>query len=214
MTKQDKSIEGDAELQRRPDGKIEAMPPQTAAALPPRTIVLIGLMGAGKSCVGRKLAARIGRPFLDADTEIEQAAGCTIAEIFAKMGEAAFRDGERRVMARLLDGAPAVLASGGGAFVDPATRALVLSKGVSVWLRADLDLLVKRTAGRDHRPLLNKGDPREALRALMEKRYPIYAEAAITVDTLDQPAEATVDRVLAALQAHARSAAPMPVSAI
>jgi shikimate kinase len=193
MTKMGKSTDSVMELQRR------------AEPAPERTIVLIGLMGAGKTCVGRKLAARVGRPFVDADAEIELAAGCTIAEIFDRLGEAAFRDGERRVMARLLDGKPSVLASGGGAFVDPGTRGLIAEKAVSVWLRADLDLLVKRTAGRDHRPLLKNGDPREALRALMEKRYPIYAEADLTVDTLDQPADATVERVLAALVEHARS---------
>jgi|SRR5579862_2730020 len=198
MTKSDKSTDSEVDLQRRPE------------ALPDRTIVLIGLMGAGKTCVGRRLAARIGRPFVDADAEVEQAAGCTISEIFERLGEAAFREGERRVMARLLDGKPCVLASGGGAFVDPETRRLIAGKTVSVWLRADLDLLVKRTAGREHRPLLRNGDPREALRALMEKRYPIYAEADLVVDTLDQPAEATVDRVLAAL--HTRVAQPVTVS--
>jgi shikimate kinase len=193
MTKMDKSNDSGVDLQRRPE------------SVPERAIVLIGLMGAGKTCVGRKLAARIGRPFVDADAEIELAAGCTISEIFERMGEAAFRNGERRVMARLLDGGPAVLASGGGAFIDPETRRLIAAKAISVWLRADLELLVKRTSGREHRPLLSKGDPREALRVLMEKRYPIYAEADVVVDTLDQPAEATVERVLAALAAHAPS---------
>jgi len=193
MTKMDKSNDSGVDLQRRPE------------SVPERTIVLIGLMGAGKTCVGRKLAARIGRPFVDADAEIELAAGCTISEIFERMGEAAFRNGERRVMARLLDGGPAVLASGGGAFIDSETRRLIAAKAISVWLRADLELLVKRTSGREHRPLLSKGDPREALRVLMEKRYPIYAEADVVVDTLDQPAEATVERVLAVLAAHAPS---------
>jgi shikimate kinase len=192
MTKMGKSSDSDDDLQRRGE------------QIPLRTIVLIGLMGAGKSCVGRRLAARIGRPFVDADAEIELAAGCTIAEIFDKLGEAAFREGERRVMARLLEGKPSVLASGGGAFIDPDTRKLIAAKGVSVWLRADLEVLVKRTAGREHRPLLQKGDPHVVLRNLMEKRHPIYAEADLIVDTADQPADATVDRVLAALRTHAQ----------
>jgi len=192
MTKMGKSSDSDGDLQRRDE------------TIPERTIVLIGLMGAGKSCVGRRLAARIGRPFVDADAEIELAAGCTIAEIFDKLGEAAFREGERRVMARLLDGKPCVLASGGGAFIDPDTRRLIAARAVSVWLRADLDVLVKRTAGREHRPLLSAGDPREVLSRLMDKRHPIYAEADLTVDTADQPADATVDNVLAALRTIAR----------
>lgn len=162
---------------------------------PDRTVVLVGLMGAGKSCVGRRLAARLGVPFLDADTEFEAAAGCTISEYFAKYGEPAFRDGERRVIQRLLDGPPCVLATGGGAFCDPETRARIRQGGISVWLRADLDLLVKRTAGRDHRPLLKTGDPREILARLMEARYPLYAEADIIVDTTDDIPEVTVEAV-------------------
>jgi len=199
MTKVSQSNDSGEEPQRRATGISD---PWAG-----RTIVLVGLMGAGKSCVGRRLATRIGRPFIDADAEIEQAAGCTIAEIFDKMGEAGFREGERRVMARLLEGPPSVLASGGGAFIDPDTRRLIASKGISVWLRAELDVLVKRTAGRDHRPLLKTGDPREALSRLMEKRHPIYAEADLTIDTADQPADATVDRVLAALRTN-----PVPAS--
>lgn len=205
MTKASKSIDSDEDPQRRTEGRSD---PWAG-----RTIVLVGLMGAGKSCVGRRLAARIGRPFVDADAEIELAAGCTIAEIFDRLGEAGFREGERRVMARLLDGAPSVLASGGGAFIDPDTRRLIAGKGISVWLRAELDVLVKRTAGRDHRPLLKSGDPREALSRLMEKRHPIYAEADVTIDTADQPADATVDRVLAALRANpAPASRPVAVS--
>ncbi len=167
---------------------------------PARSIVLIGLMGAGKSCIGRRLAQRLNLPFRDADSEIEQAAGCSVADIFALYGEAAFRDGERRVIARLLDGPPGVLALGGGAFIDTETRALVRQKSVSVWLRAGLDLLVQRTAGRGHRPLLNQGDPREILERLMAQRYPVYAEADIVVDARDEPPEATTERVLAALE--------------
>ena len=164
-----------------------------------RPIVLVGLMGAGKSCVGRRLGARLGLPFLDADTEFEAAAGCTIADYFACHGEAAFREGERKVIARLLDGPRCVLATGGGAFCDPRTRARIKAGALSVWLRAELDLLVKRTAGRDHRPLLKQGDPREILGRLMAIRYPLYAEADLTVDTTDEPADNTVDQALAAL---------------
>ena len=167
--------------------------------LPPRTIVFVGLMGAGKSCVGRRLAARLGLPFIDADAEIEAAAGLSVAEIFARYGEQAFREGERKVMARLLDGERSVLATGGGAFIDPGTRQLIGEKAISIWLSADLELLIKRTAGRDHRPLLKTGDPRVILRRLMDQRYPVYAQADITVESRDQPPEQTVDAVLLAL---------------
>ncbi len=166
-----------------------------------RPIVLVGLMGAGKSCVGRRQAARLGRAFLDADSEFEAAADCTISDYFARHGEAAFRDGERKVIARLLDGPQCVLATGGGAFCDPATRARIAAAAVSLWLRADLDLLVRRTAGRDHRPLLRQGDPREVLERLMARRYPLYAEADVIVDTTDEAPDTTVDQVLAALAA-------------
>lgn len=166
---------------------------------PSRSIVLVGLMGAGKSCIGRRLAQRLGLPFADADIEIERAAGCSISDIFALYGEAAFRDGERRVIARLLGGPRQVVALGGGAFMDAETRALLRERAVSVWLRADLDLLVRRTAGRSHRPLLNQGDPRATLERLMAQRYPVYGEADIIVDTRDEPPEKTTERVLDAL---------------
>jgi shikimate kinase len=173
--------------------------PQLPRALD-RTVVLVGMMGAGKSCIGRRLASRTGLAFIDADTEIEKAAGCTVAEIFARYGAAAFRDGERRVMARLLQEKPAILAAGGGAFVDPDTRALIRTHAISVWLRADLETLVARTKGRSHRPLLNSGDPRATLASLMDVRYPIYAEADITVDTgVDNPT-LTCTRVLTAIE--------------
>lgn len=162
-----------------------------------RTVVLVGLMGAGKSCVGRRMAARLGLDFVDADVEFETAAGCTISDYFARFGEASFREGERKVISRLLDGAPVILATGGGAFVDPATRERIKQTGISVWIRADLDLLIKRTSGRDHRPLLKQGDPREILKRLMEARYPIYAEADIIVDSSDEAPEVTVARVMA-----------------
>jgi len=164
-----------------------------------QTVVLVGLMGAGKSCIGRRLAQRLNMPFVDADTEIEQAAGCSIAEIFSQYGEAAFRDGERRVMARLLQGEPIILAAGGGAFMDADTRKLIHDHAISVWLRANLDTLAARTKGRTHRPLLNNDDPRETLEQLMEVRYPVYAEADITVDTgIDNP-NVTCARVIEAL---------------
>ena len=166
---------------------------------PGRSIVLVGLMGAGKSSVGRRVASRLGLPFFDADAEIEQAAGCSISDLFERYGEAAFRAGERRVMHRLLTGPRAVIATGGGAFIDPDTRALIAQRGLSVWLRADLDVLARRIAGRDHRPLLRAGDPRTILSGLMETRHPIYAEADLVVDSLDQPTEITVTAVLRAL---------------
>lgn len=165
-----------------------------------RTIVLVGLMGAGKSCVGRRLAARLGVDFIDSDAEFEIAAGCSISDYFAKHGEAAFRDGERKVIARLMEGAPCIMATGGGAFVDPDTRARIKEGALSVWIRADLDLLVKRTSGRDHRPLLKTGDPREILGRLMDARYPIYAEADIVVDSTDEPPEVTVAKILRELE--------------
>ncbi|WP_414638339.1 shikimate kinase [Azospirillum sp.] len=169
----------------------------------PRTVVLVGLMGAGKSAIGRRLAAKLGLPFLDADAEIEAAAGCTIEEIFARDGEAGFRAGERKIIARLLTESPVhVLATGGGAFMDPQTRALIRERGLSVWLRADLDILLARTARRTNRPLLKKGDPREILSRLMEQRYPVYAEADLTVESDENPPEYTVERVLEALEAH------------
>jgi shikimate kinase len=167
-----------------------------------RTLVLVGLMGAGKSCVGRRLAARLHLSFVDADAEFEVAAGCTISDYFARFGEAAFRQGERKVIARLLDGPPVILATGGGAFCDPETRARIKASGLSVWIRADLDLLVKRTAGRDHRPLLKQGDPREILGRLIDLRYPLYAEADLIVDSTDDVPDVTVSRVMDTLAQH------------
>jgi len=168
----------------------------------PRTVALVGLMGAGKSCIGRRLAARLGLEFVDADTAFEAAAGCTIAEYFARHGEAAFREGERKVIARLLDEGPVILATGGGAFIDPTTRARMREGATTLWLRAELPLLLKRTVGRDHRPLLRQGDPAEILGRLMAARYPIYAEADLVVDSTDEAPEATVARVLVHLAAH------------
>jgi shikimate kinase len=184
----------------------------TTTALTGRTIVLIGLMGAGKSSIGRRLASRLAIPFVDADAEIEAAAGCTIAEFFERHGEAAFRDGERRVIARLLGDPPQVLATGGGAFVDPDTRALVADKALSVWLRAELDLLVKRCGRRDTRPLLRDGNSRDILAKLIDERYPIYAETDIIVDTDDSPHETMVDRIIDALESYQRDGAGDPAS--
>ncbi len=148
-----------------------------------RTVVLIGLMGAGKSSVGRRLAETLGAAFRDSDDEIVAAAGMDIPDIFAEMGEAEFRTGERRVIARLLDGPPHVLATGGGAFMNAQTRALIAARAVSVWIRADLDTLVERTGRKDNRPLLRDGDPRAILARLMGERHPVYAQADITVDS-------------------------------
>ncbi|WP_421938205.1 shikimate kinase [Pelagibius sp.] len=159
-------------------------------------------MGAGKSCIGRNLAAALDLPFVDADKEIEAAAGCSIEDIFAEHGEEAFRAGERRVIARLLNEPTMVLATGGGAFMDPQTRKLIHECATSVWLRADLDLLLRRTARRNNRPLLKRGDPRQILSDLIEQRYPVYAEADITVDSVDGPPEATLARVIEGLRAY------------
>lgn len=167
---------------------------------PGRTVVLVGLMGAGKSAIGRRLARRLDLPFIDADAEIEAAAGSTIEEFFEQHGEAAFRAGERRVIARLLDGEPHVLATGGGAFMDAETRSLVKSRGISIWLNADLDTLVDRVIRRNNRPLLKGGDERQILSDLMAVRNPVYAEADIAVASVDQPLGEMTDRVADALR--------------
>jgi shikimate kinase len=165
-----------------------------------RSIVLVGLMGSGKSAIGRRLAARIGMEFVDADSEIEEAAGLSINDIFEVHGEQAFRDGERRVIARLLSKPPHVLATGGGAFIDPETRKRVKECAFSIWLRADLDVLLRRVSRRDNRPLLKVENKEEVLRQLIEERYPIYEEADIIVQSQDGPHEETVNDVIAALK--------------
>ncbi len=170
-------------------------------ALAGRSIVLVGLMGSGKTSIGRRLAARLGLPFRDADAEIEAAAGSTITELFSRYGEQAFRDGERRVIRRLLAGDPLVLAFGGGAFIDPETRAVVREEAVSVWLRCTLPVLIRRVAGRSHRPMLHGGDPAEIMQRLMNLRYPVYAEADVIVDCTDEPPDTTTGQVLDALVA-------------
>jgi shikimate kinase len=162
-----------------------------------RTLVLVGLMGAGKSAVGRRLAKALGAPFADADEEIVTAAGMSIPDIFAAYGEGEFRELERRVVARLLVGPPMIVALGGGAFIDPQTRARVKARARSVWLRADLDTLVSRTARKKStRPLLMQGDPRQILAALIERRYPVYAEADHILDTAEQPPEQIVEAIV------------------
>jgi len=168
-----------------------------------RPVVLVGLMGAGKTSVGQRLAEMLGAGFADSDVEVERAAGMTIPEIFECLGEAHFRDGERRVLARLLSGPPGVLATGGGAFMNAGTRALIAERGVSVWLKADLETLVARTAGRTHRPLLNTGDPRATLRRLIAERHPVYAEADVTVESAPARShDEMARRILEALARH------------
>ncbi|MDX1422638.1 MAG: shikimate kinase [Kiloniellales bacterium] len=192
------------------------MPPsddQQPLAAPERSIVLVGLMGAGKSSIGRRLGQRRDCPFVDADKEIETAAGCSIEEIFERHGEAAFRDGERRVIARLLAGPRQVLATGGGAFMDPRTRAAVRRHGLSVWLRADLELLVRRTGRRDNRPLLKGKDSRVILQDLIEERYPVYAEADVAIDIDDSPPDVTTSRVCAAIETYLGAEADLSIGA-
>ena len=167
-----------------------------------RSVVLVGLMGAGKTTVGRRLAARLGIPFRDADAEVERAAGITVAELFARYGEAEFRRGEQGVIRRLLSGPPIVLATGGGAFMDEATRATVRRQAVSVWLRCPLDVLERRVSGRHHRPLLREGRPREVLSALMTRRHPVYAEADLVVDCSENSVDHTTEQALDALSRH------------
>jgi shikimate kinase len=164
-----------------------------------RTVALIGMMGAGKSSIGRRLASRLGAPFHDADSEIEAAAGCTINEIFARFGETEFRDGERRVILRLLGQPPHVLATGGGAILDATTRAQIAQNAVSVWLRAPLDLLLARVGRRDSRPLLKSGNAREKLERLLAEREPFYAQANVVIDAANGPHGVAVERILAAL---------------
>jgi len=180
---------------------IQAMSSPSPLSLP-RTVALVGLMGAGKSAIGKRLAMRLGLPFVDADEEIERAAGCTIAEFFENYGEAEFRLGERRVIARLLEDPPHVLSTGGGSYMDAQTRTMMRAKAITVWLRADLDVLFDRVRRRGHRPLLRGGDPKEILGRLMTERYPVYAEADIVVESTAQPVERTTEEVIDALRQH------------
>ena len=176
-------------------------------ALRRKTIALVGLMGVGKSSIGRRLAIALGLPFRDADTEVEEAAGRSIPDIFAELGEPAFRDGERRVIARLLEDEPHVLATGGGAFMNDQTRALIKNKAVSVWLKGDLEVLARRVSRKSDRPLVAGKDPLEVLRAQAAVRYPFYAQADITVETGETPHQTAVEAILAALRDHLKDAA-------
>jgi shikimate kinase len=171
------------------------------APLRHRTIALVGLMGVGKSSVGRRLASALNLPFRDADAEVEAAAGRSVSDIFIDMGEAAFREGERRVIARLLDQEPHVLATGGGAFMNEQTRELIRSKAVSVWLKADIEVLARRVSRKDNRPLLSGKDPVAVLQAQADARYPVYEQADIIVETGDAAHHVTVEQVINALSA-------------
>ena len=186
------------------EGETERAPDRRAAqlvqALGGRSIVLIGLMGSGKTSTGRRLAQQLGLEFADADAEIEAAAGMSITEIFTRHGEAYFRDGERRVMARLLNEGPRVLATGGGAFMHEETRARIAASGISIWLKADLDVIWRRVRKRSHRPLLQGGDPEQTLRTLLEQRYPVYARADITVISRDGPQDLAVEEAIEGLE--------------
>jgi shikimate kinase len=187
-----------------------ATPNETAnavrAALGTRSIVMVGLMGCGKSAIGKRLASRLSLPFVDADEEIEVAAAKTINEIFADHGEEHFRDGERKVIARLLGNGPQVLATGGGAFMSEETRENIARSGVSVWLRAELPVLMRRVLKRDTRPLLKSDDPEAVMRGLIETRYPVYALADVTVESRDVAHEAIVDEIIQMLAKSERLA--------
>ena len=191
------------------DAEAAIPPAPILAALGGRSIVLVGIMGVGKSSVGRRLAARLSIPFVDADTEIENAAKMTIPEIFARHGEAYFRSGEARVIARLLESGPQVLATGGGAFMNEETRSLIKAKGVSIWLNAEFDVLLRRTSKRkSDRPLLQTEDPAQTLQALLAEREPTYALADLTVQSREVPHEAIVADVMKALAVYLKDAAP------
>ena len=184
------------------EGPFKEGPGLVADLVIDRPIALVGLMGAGKSTVGRRLAAALKLPFLDADHEIERAAGLSVAEIFARHGEAEFRRGERSVITRLLNDPPHVLATGGGAFMDPDTRAAMREKAITIWLKAPLEELLRRVGKRDDRPLLKTGDPRAVMRKLMEERYPVYAEADLAVESSASPHNAAVLAVIEALKSY------------
>jgi shikimate kinase len=171
------------------------------AALGSRSVVLVGMMGAGKSSIGRRLAGRLAIPFADADSEIETAAGMSIPDIFSTYGEPYFRSGETRVIARLLESGPQVLATGGGAFMNADTRAAIAARGISIWLKAEFDVLMRRIKRRQDRPLLKTEDPGETLRALMAERYPVYEQADVTIVSREVPHEKIVDEIVTALAA-------------
>jgi shikimate kinase len=170
-----------------------------AAALGRRSIVMVGMMGAGKSSIGKRLAAQLGIPFADADAAIEEAAGMSVADIFEAHGELSFRSGEARVITRLLENGPQVLATGGGAFVNPETRARIQERGISVWLKADMDVLLRRVRRRDNRPLLRNADPETTLTHLLAAREPYYSQANLTVVSRDVPHEVIVEEIVTLL---------------
>ncbi|MFP9138749.1 shikimate kinase [Devosia sp. XGJD_8] len=187
----------------RPDAALrQARAEQLAERLAGKPLVLVGMMGAGKTTVGRRLANRLGRHFLDSDEEIEKAAQMSIPEIFEQRGEPEFRAGETRVIARVLKESNVVLATGGGAFVNGETRALVKAEAISIWLKAEVDILFERVSRRSNRPLLKTANPRETLEKLIEDRYPIYAEADVTVISRDVPQDVVAGDVIDAVLAH------------
>ena len=201
-----------------PQAQIDAiLTPETAivAALGQRSVVLIGMMGAGKSTVGRRLALRLRLPFIDADTEIETAAAMTIPDIFETHGEPHFRDGEARVISRLLAGGPLVLATGGGAYSRESTRQRIVESGVSMWLKAEADVILRRVKRRSDRPLLRTADPAAVIARLIGERHPLYEQSDIMIDSRDVPHETIVDECIAALYAHlvgAQAAVPLSLS--
>lgn len=187
--------------------ELSPLPTALAAALGMRSIVLVGMMGAGKSSIGRRLAKKLDLPFVDADAEIELAAGMPITDIFEHHGEEYFRSGEARVIARLLEQGRRVLATGGGAFMNPATRDLIGAKGISVWLKAEPDVLLRRIRRRSDRPLLRTPDPEATLKRLIEERYPVYTETDVTIHSRDVPHEIIVDEIIGAVAARLGAAA-------
>jgi shikimate kinase len=195
----------------------EAAPLSAAAILAllgRRSIVLVGMMGVGKSSIGRRLGLRLGVPFVDADAEIETAAGTTIADIFARHGEASFRSGEARVIARLLESGPQVLATGGGAVMNADTRAAIKAKGVSIWLNADVDVLMRRISKRKNdRPMLQTADPVATLRQLLAEREPVYAQADLTVQSREAPHDAIVTEIMSALTGFLKAPPPQRAGA-
>lgn len=176
--------------------------------MPHKTIVLVGLMGCGKTSIGKRLAKKLELPFHDSDQEVETAAGCPLKEIFDVFGEETFRSGEYRVITRLLDQSVHILATGGGSFMDERTRVKVKERAISVWLNADLETLVARVSRRSDRPLLTDGNQREVLEQLIGERYPVYQEADIHVPTFDEPTSSTVDRVIEAISDFIRTHYP------
>ena len=180
---------------------MKAKPKRYSASLVlPKTLVLVGMMGAGKSSIGWRIARKMGIPFYDTDQEVERAAGCSVVDIFETWGEKAFRDAERRVLKRLLSGQTQVISTGDGTFVDEESRELIKGNAISLWLRADPDILYERVIRRDTRPLLFEGDAKQILEEMVERRYPLYAKADLTVESNDDAHDATVERVMEALK--------------